>query len=251
MGNGPGALTVYYPDFIDLVDFDETNPVDLEEPVPGDVKGEKPTTTRYRWYLDLLVNYQGIYVEEPRDRRLLFKNERKALTRHPTGNYEEPILPFPCTLGQLQEFVETRGLSDCIDPEALADWKAEHSESSSVTDAQVQAQVATKSGRKVNEIRDKLTEIVSALMSYAEGSEQPFDPKAMPGPLGKDWKDEGSFHWLCAQIDREFKKSQAMFEKYRVGICAIQRYAVPTDFYSRALPHVARSLKPEKRHNGP
>lgn len=92
---------------------------------------------------------------------------------------------------------------------------------------------------KGNRIRAMLTKIVNALERYADEAGEPFDPKAMPGPLGSGWKDEGSFHWLCGEIDRAFRRAPTTFEKHRAGICAVQKYAQPTDFYRHALPRIA------------
>ncbi len=86
--------------------------------------------------------------------------------------------------------------------------------------------------------QDKLSKIIKALESYAAGANLPFDPKAMPGPLGDHCTEEGSFHWLCAKLDRDFMKAKNTFESYRAGICALQKYAKKGDFYRRALPHI-------------
>lgn len=91
----------------------------------------------------------------------------------------------------------------------------------------------------MNETQAKLLKIVDALESYAEGAKLPFDRQAMPGPLGRDWKDEGSFHWLCGRMDPTFKRAPTTFKKHRAGICALMQYAEKTNFYRLALPHIA------------
>jgi len=93
----------------------------------------------------------------------------------------------------------------------------------------------------------KLLQIIDALENYADGVSRPFDRQAMPGPLGDSFDDKGSFHWLCAQIDRIFNKAPTTFEKHRAGICAVARWAQPTEFYSSALPHIARILNDAKK----
>lgn len=94
-------------------------------------------------------------------------------------------------------------------------------------------------GRKPSDAPARLIEILDALASYAEVTEQDFDRERMPGPLGESAEDEGSFHWLCAKINPVFRKAKTTFEKYRTGLCALAPYAKQTDFYRRALPHIA------------
>jgi hypothetical protein len=96
-----------------------------------------------------------------------------------------------------------------------------------------------KLGRKRSEAPARLAEILDALEEFARTAGQEFDRKAMPGPLGNDWKDEDSFHWLCASWFREFRCSKSNFEKQRAGICAIQPYAKQSDFYRLAAPRIA------------
>ncbi len=98
-------------------------------------------------------------------------------------------------------------------------------------------------GRQRSNAPERLEEILVALESYAANTEQEFDRSSMPGPLGDDWQDQGSFHWLCAQIDPVFKKAKSTFEKHRAGLCAIRLYATKTDFYKQALPYIAPTLK--------
>lgn len=99
-----------------------------------------------------------------------------------------------------------------------------------------------KAGRKPSVAKAKLAKILDALEEYARATQQEFDRHAMPGPLGVSWKDEGSFHWLCARIYPIFKRAQTTFKKHRARVCAMGAYAKPTDFYRRALPHIAPKL---------
>lgn len=74
------------------------------------------------------VEQDGFYVV-PLDAdvlRLLSPEERAAAEIwHPTGQYDKPALPLPCTLGQLRAFAERAGLMECIDEESVADVVAE------------------------------------------------------------------------------------------------------------------------------
>lgn len=100
----------------------------------------------------------------------------------------------------------------------------------------------TVSSGTTRNVHEKLEQILTALKQYADEHEQPFDSFSMPGPLGNSPTDQGSFHWLCAQIDRIFSKAQSTFKKYRKGICAVAPRAKPTDFYQSALPHIRPKL---------
>lgn len=98
-------------------------------------------------------------------------------------------------------------------------------------------------GRKPSDAPVLLVHILDALESYAAATGQDFDRKRMPGPLGESFDDEWSFHWLCAYLyPRTFKRAKETFEKHRAGICALGNYAKQTDFYRRALPHIAPKL---------
>lgn len=104
-------------------------------------------------------------------------------------------------------------------------------------------------GRLKSEAPILLAKILDALDEFAASNNEPFDRQAMPGPLGVDWEEKGSFHWLCASIDPIFRKSKATFERYRnggtgIGKCALAPWAGarPSDFYSRALPVIAPKL---------
>jgi len=99
-------------------------------------------------------------------------------------------------------------------------------------------------GQPLSAAQALLLKIVEELGKYAKDIEQDFDRNAMPGPLGGTPDEEGSFHWLCAQIDPLFRKSQRQFERYRSGICAVKPFAQESDFYRRALPHMAPLFAP-------
>ncbi len=106
-----------------------------------------------------------------------------------------------------------------------------------------------KPGRKPSTAPALLDDILKALEDFAASIGEPFDRKAMPGPLGRDWHEAGSFHWLCAVINPAFRRTKTAFEKHRssvtgIGRCALAPWAGarPSDFYSRALPVIAPKL---------
>jgi len=65
------------------------------------------------------VEANGLYVDLPRADVTLIPEERAAVTWHPTGQYDKPALPLPCTLGQLRAFLPDAGLLGCLDEEAV------------------------------------------------------------------------------------------------------------------------------------
>ena len=67
------------------------------------------------------VKENGLYVILPNAKPWLTSEERAALSWHPTGHYEQPALPLPCTVGRLRKFVAEAGLEGCIDEKILAD----------------------------------------------------------------------------------------------------------------------------------
>ncbi len=65
------------------------------------------------------VEANGLYVDLPNADATLTPEERVAVTWHPTGQYDKPALPLPCTLGQLRAFLSDAGMTGYIDEEAV------------------------------------------------------------------------------------------------------------------------------------
>lgn len=172
-------------------------------------------------------------------------------------NEAAPLI-FPCTPARLIQFldnllVEIHALSV---PDAFRRAVTESTQETNTT-PQVPAEPLEQSEADSSRVpkktpamvakQAKLSKIIDALESYAERADLNFDREAMPGPLGDDWHEEGSFHWLCAKLCRDFKKAKTTFESYRAGICAVQKYAKAGDFYTKALPHIPPIFRGEKK----
>lgn len=100
-----------------------------------------------------------------------------------------------------------------------------------------------KTGRKPSKAREHMARILDALKQFAQENDESFDRYTMPGPHGEGFEDEGSFHWMCAQLFREFRCGNSNFRnRQHNGLCSVQPYAQPTDFYRRALPVIAQKL---------
>lgn len=72
------------------------------------------------WDTNLTVKNDGVYVKTPPAR--LTPEETEVVTRHTTGNLNEPTLVFPCSINEFENFLETHCLYDCVPPFALLDW---------------------------------------------------------------------------------------------------------------------------------
>ncbi|MCX7178899.1 MAG: hypothetical protein NTX56_09055 [Proteobacteria bacterium] len=65
------------------------------------------------------VEGNGLYVDLPNADATLTPEERATVTWHPTGRYDKPALPLPCTLGQLRAFLPDAGMAGYIDEETV------------------------------------------------------------------------------------------------------------------------------------
>lgn len=71
------------------------------------------------------IEPDGLYVDpKAYDDANLFPEEISALTWHPTGKYDEPALPLPCSADDLRHFVRIAGMTGYIDEEILAETAA-------------------------------------------------------------------------------------------------------------------------------
>lgn len=102
------------------------------------------------------------------------------------------------------------------------------------------ATAKAKGGRKQGPARELLIRILDELEKWAAVAGEPFDRRRMPGQVGKGPDDAPGFHWFCAEIDGHvFRRAKATFEKHRDGLCTFAGWAKASDFYRRALPHIA------------
>jgi hypothetical protein len=74
------------------------------------------------WNPGVSIRSDGVYVVPLPSDANLTPEERSTLSWHPTGNLNEPALPFPCSLDDLRAFLESAGLYGCIDAFDMADW---------------------------------------------------------------------------------------------------------------------------------
>lgn len=87
-----------------------------------------------------VVKPDGLHVKayDTNALRTLAVEEVAAISTHPTGEYDKPALPLPCTLGDLRTFVVEAGLVGCIDDEIVAEVLADsirHGQEARVADA--------------------------------------------------------------------------------------------------------------------
>lgn len=102
---------------------------------------------------------------------------------------------------------------------------------------------AKAGGRPKGQQGELLQKIIDALATWAKSANETFDENSMPGQVGNSADDESSFHWLCAKLyPTEFRKGKKAFKGYRAGHCTFPAYAKKSDFYSRAIGHIAQTL---------
>ncbi len=85
---------------------------------------EKPA----EWVSWLSVRSEGIWLVPPPDDVILTPSERSTLCDHPDKDLTKPLLSFPCSLKQLQSFLEDAGVYGCIDPFDMAGFILEQTQ---------------------------------------------------------------------------------------------------------------------------
>ena len=93
-------IKIGYSDFIELCRVDDLND----------------------WMTNVEIRADGIYRRMPEQDASLGRKERAVLTEHPTKNINEPMLTFPCSLEELQVYLEFDAAYGCIDPFDMADF---------------------------------------------------------------------------------------------------------------------------------
>ena len=146
-----------------------------------------------------------------------------------------------------------------LDRDELRAWVAQHDQSfagsallgAGATPAPAAA-APRKGGRppKGAERTALLETALQKLEEFARAERLDFDRQNMPGPLGESWEEKGSFHWFCAQIEREFRVQKRTFARIRAGLCAVKPFASRGGFYMRALRHIAPKMQPAEKQRG-
>jgi hypothetical protein len=72
-----------------------------------------------RWDANCVVREAGVFIPPPKRAYILMLAELVAIS-HPTGDHNEPVLPFPCTLEQMMELASDRGTGDCSNRRLVA-----------------------------------------------------------------------------------------------------------------------------------
>jgi len=67
------------------------------------------------WMPYLEIRNDGVYVVPPANNFPLFPEESATLNEHPEKDLTKPVLNFPCSLDELQTFLEYVGAYGCID----------------------------------------------------------------------------------------------------------------------------------------
>lgn len=75
-----------------------------------------------RWVRCLVIKPEGVWRLPPPDDANLSAPERALWYEYPEKDVTKPILEFPCSLLQLQAFLQDVGIHGCIDPFDLAEF---------------------------------------------------------------------------------------------------------------------------------
>jgi hypothetical protein len=74
------------------------------------------------WVRWLSIRPEGVWISPPPDDTNLEPTERALWYEHPEKDVTKPLLTFPCSLLQLQDFLESAGVYGCIDPFDMAEF---------------------------------------------------------------------------------------------------------------------------------
>lgn len=163
-------VLIYLPDLIELCDIDLNG---LAQNDGG----------RFEWYNDLLLAPAGIflaaplYAEKACQPLYLTRKERAALPRHPTGNYADPILTFPASLGEVRALLDEHGMSDCMDEAAVSHWLEARNARMIEPEQQADDEPPMTRGKRFYSKRQAQEEAI-----LDELRRQKYDPEAIPIP---------------------------------------------------------------------
>jgi hypothetical protein len=75
-----------------------------------------------KWAPWLSIKPEGVWIMPPPDDVQLAPTERSQWHEHPEKDLTKPLVTFPCSLLQLQAFLEQSGVYGCIDPFDMAEF---------------------------------------------------------------------------------------------------------------------------------
>ena len=143
------------------------------------------------WDDALSVREDGVYVKPLTDDCAISPEERAVLAQHPSGNLNDPALRFPCTLDDLQRFLDEHGAYGCIDAFRMARWIQAARDNGQAADCDAQDSPSHMQPPKalpssvlmpVIDFIKATADKVPGLMNYAEASDlfgREFNPKTM------------------------------------------------------------------------
>lgn len=137
-----------------------------------------------QWVRWLSIKPEGVWISPPPDDTHLEPTERALWYEHPEKDVTKPLLTFPCSILQLQSFLEVAGIYGCIDPFDMADFILKETEKHRNESMETQESITatSKPNPKAQESLLKMT-IAMAIDFYG------YDPTQKKSPVPKELTD--------------------------------------------------------------
>ena len=127
------------------------------------------------------VRADGVYVKPLPDRRDLSHEDALALTRSMSGDFSVPEIRFPCSLDDLEKFVDFHGLRGYIDAFKMARWLPTNKEAAKAVGPRAETtylniiggllglMLDVSQGGQKGSVYESQTAIIDALLMHHEG----------------------------------------------------------------------------------
>jgi hypothetical protein len=147
------------------------------------------------WGHGYRVAKDGVWIVPPPENiTWITSNDRADLSDHPEKDLNKPALAFPCTLKQLQVFLEWGGVYGCIDPFDMADFIQEETKDGVASGEAVVDAPPKEANPKEIESLLKLV-IAMAIKGYC------FDPSAKKSPTPGEVASDAEQTGLSIDVD--------------------------------------------------
>lgn len=148
-----------------------------------------------QWVRWLSIRPEGVWIAPPPDGIHLEPAERALWYEHPKKDVTKPLLMFPCSLLQLQDFLETAGIYGCIDPFDMAEFILQETEKHKKNVPEVRHEQHTKKPNlKAQESLLKMV-IAMAVDGYR------YDPLQKKSPVPKELAEIVEIQGLNIDVD--------------------------------------------------
>lgn len=148
-----------------------------------------------QWVRWLSIRPEGVWISPPPDGTHLELTERALWYEHPNKDVTKPLLIFPCSLLQLQDFLETAGVYGCIDPFDMAEFILQETEQHKNASLETRYEVHTK---KPNlKAHESLLKMIIAMAVDGYG----YNPLQKKSPVPRELADIIEMQGLNIDVD--------------------------------------------------